>query len=382
MNTNRERKVYEELGVRPLINASSNMTILGGSRLSPGVQAAMEAANRYYVDMHELVKQTGRIIAERLGAESAFITTGCSAAIALAAAACMSGSDPEKIKQLPNTTGMKDEIIIQKAQRYKYDRSLTLFGGNLVEVGTESGTTIEALNAAVTQQTAAIYFVDIEPYGARALPLKVVFDVARERRIPLIVDAASAVYPLERMRSYNEMGAELVCYGAKYFGALNSTGVLSGRRELVKAAFLHSFSSFESGTYQGLGRPLKLDRQEIVAVVAALREWFTMDHEIRIAEQERQGQIVQLALTDLPHVRAEWVFDSKTTYSNVHISLDESALGKTAADVKKALLEGTPKIWVGGNDNHIEVRVSQLFEGEAQIIADRLRELLEVGAVT
>ncbi|MFQ6042738.1 MAG: hypothetical protein ACE5PV_17915, partial [Candidatus Poribacteria bacterium] len=150
-------KLYNDLGVNPVINAlGGNMTLLGGSILSPKVSEAMELANRYYVQMEELLDKTGEIIAGYFGAEAAYVTPGCAAALALGTAACMAGLDNEKIEQLPDVTGIKHEVIIQRGLRYKYDRCLTVPGAKLVEVGDDSGTTPEQIEAAIGPNTVAI----------------------------------------------------------------------------------------------------------------------------------------------------------------------------------------------------------------------------------
>jgi L-seryl-tRNA(Ser) seleniumtransferase len=363
------------LGIKPLINAGGNRTVFGGSRISPSVQAAAEAANEVYVDMKELLQQTGKMIAPLLGAEAAMVTPGCFAAMALGAAACMSGSDPQKIEQLPDTTGMKDEFLIQSCQRYKYDRAMTIFGGKLVEVGDSQGATAAQLRAAMSDKTAGILYLAV---GSRPgeLPIETVLAVAKERGVPVIVDAASEVYPLERLRRYNELGAALVCFGGKYFGSYNGTGLLCGRKDLMDAAFLHSFIGFETSAYRSLGRPLKLDRQEVIATVVALREWLAMDHEERIAELEHKGQLIRQAVAGAAHVATDWLMDERAISSSVCLTLDEQALGKTAAQVSQALRAGDPSIWVANRDNRIYITVKELTEAEAQIVAERLRAIL------
>ena len=133
MSTSNGRQLYGDLGLKPVINASGYQTVIGGSRIGPEIQAAMETANRYFVDMKDLLEKTGVIISDMLGAEAALVTPGYAAALALSTAACMSGSDPEKMEQLPDTTGIKHDILIQKKQRYHYDRCLTIFGAKLVD---------------------------------------------------------------------------------------------------------------------------------------------------------------------------------------------------------------------------------------------------------
>jgi L-seryl-tRNA(Ser) seleniumtransferase len=375
MSDNTGRQIYEELGVKPVINAAGNMTLLGGSRPSAKVLEAMEQANRYFADMEELLKRTGAIIAEMLGAEAAMVTPGCAAAIALSSAACMSGSDSQKIERLPDTTGMKNEILIQARQRYKYDRCLTIFGAKLVEVGDANGATPEQLSAAINANTAAIHYLAV--WGTEGVvPLEEVIRIGKQRGVPVIVDAASVVYPIETFRKYQKMGADLICYGAKYFGALNSTGILCGRKELVDAAFLHSFIGFESSANRSLGRPLKVDRQEVIAVVVALREWLNADHAARFAEHERKAQVIRQAIDGIPHVTVTWAADERGLSSGLRLTLDENALGKTAAQVIQALRDGTPSIWVRGGGNSFHVAVPLLTDEDVQVVAERLRALL------
>lgn len=367
-------RVYQDLGVKPVINAMGFMTVLGGSRPSPQVQAAMTHASRYFVGMEELLKKTGDIIAGILGGEAALVTPGCAAALALSTAACMAGSDSEKIQQLPDTTGMKSEIIIQKSQRYHYDRCLTIFGAKMIEAGNDH-TTANQVEAAITDKTAAIHYV--APGGGEGVvSLDEVLSIAKAHNVPVIIDAASQVYPLEQMRRYPEAGVDLVGYGAKYFGACNSTGVLCGRRDLVDAAFLHSFIGYETRNTRCVGRPLKLDRQEVIAVVAALREWFGMDHEARVAEHMQRAQAIEDALSGIPHITCEAVSDARTLGNGLRVKLDEGALGKTAGQISEALLNGDPSIWLSGGSGSIHISVANLVGDDVQVVSGRLRDLL------
>ena len=329
--SNDSLSVYRDLGVKPVINAMGFMTVYGGSRPSPGVQAAMTHASRYFADMEDLLKKTGNIIADLLGGEAALVTPGCAAALALSSATCMAGDDPDKIQQLPDTTGMKDEIIIQKSQRYHYDRCITVFGAKMIEAGDEH-TTAEQVEATINDKTAAIHYV-APGGGSGVVSLEEVISIAHSHDIPVIVDAASQVYPLDQMRRYPAAGADMIGYGAKYFGACNSTGVLCGRKDLIDAAFVHSFIGYETQLSRSVGRPLKLDRQEIVAVVAALREWFSMDHAARIAEHGWKARAIQDALGDgVPHVTCQPVTDERSLGNGLVVNVDESALGKTASE--------------------------------------------------
>ena len=212
------RALYADMGATPVINALGPRTLLGGSSPHPDIIAAMELAGRYYVDMDAFLASTGRIVADLLGAEAALITPGCAAALVLGTAACITGSDPEKMARLPDTTGMPNQVVIQKAQRYKYDRMVRLPGVTLVEAGTEQGTTADELAAAIGPQTAALLYPAIDNEAA-LVPLDAAIDIAHARDVPVFVDAAFRVYPLDGLTQYIAAGADLVGYGAKYVGA-------------------------------------------------------------------------------------------------------------------------------------------------------------------
>ena len=368
------QRLYAEMGAVPVINAIGNLTMLGGSSPSPAVQEAMQLAGRYYVDMDEFFCSTGAIIAGMLECEAALVTPGCAAALVLGTAACMTGADPEKMGRLPDATGMKREVVIQAAQRYKYDRVIRLPGARIVEAGTDSGTTPEELKAALGPETAALLY-PATGASENLVSLPVAIEIAHQYDIPVIVDAAYRVYPLDGLKQYAAWGADLVGYGAKYFGAPNSSGLLCGREDLVQAARLQNFASFEKKGLPGMGRPLKIDRQEIVAVVVALREWLEMDHEGRIEAADQRGRNLQLDLAGLPHVKlSPRAPDAQVTGFAVHV--DEVALGYTAETISAALRQGSPSIWVEAHDAALHLSMFTVVDGDEYIIAERLRAII------
>lgn len=373
MSDESSREIYEELGVRPVINVTGgNRTLLGGSILSTKVSRAMQVANRYYVDMKELLDRTGEIIAELLGCEAAHVTPGCCAALALGTAACIAGDDPGMIERLPDVAGVRHEVITQKGLRNKYDRCVTVSGATLVEVGEESGTSPEQIEAAIGDKTAAIHY--LAPGGREGVvPLQQVIAIGRRHQVPIIVDAAGQVYPVENLSKYTAMGADLVGYGAKYFGGPNSTGILCGRKDLVEAAALHGFIGFESTTHRSFGRPMKLDRQEIIAVVVALREWLTMDHQARFLTYERRVANLQRELEGVPGIQ---VVPEGSPVTGLLVRVDEKAFGRTIADIAEALRESDPSIWVRSRDDAITLSVETIVDGDELVIADRFRRLL------
>jgi len=269
---------------------------------------------------------------------------------------------------------MKNEIIIQKVLRVKYDRCVTVPGARLIEVGDEAGTTPQQIEAAIGPKTAAIHY--LAPGRPGAVPLEEVLKIAKRHGVPVIVDAAGQVYPPENLKRYVAMGADLVCYGAKYFMAPNSSGLLVGRKDLVEAAALQGFISFETNNLRVIGRPMKLDRQEIVAVIVALREWMTMDHQARLAAIDKRVRRILEELKGIPGLTATPQPEGPGPASGVLVTLDQQRLKKTAAEVVKALRDGDPCVRVGLQDGRIWMRALTLVEGDEKIIGERFRAVL------
>src|SRR5438876_8791621 len=219
MLTSTPTNAYETLGITPVINARGNNTMLGGSTPSPRVRRAMQDVERYYVDMQQLLERSGQVIAGLLHAEAAYVTPGAAAALALGSAACMTGNDPDKIARLPDTTGMANTILIQAGHHYHYQRAVTVPGGRLVEVGDPNGTSAAQLKAALGQNVAAVLFPAHLDGRPGTLSLAEVISITHESGVPVLVDAAGRVYPLDKFRSYARDGADLVAFGAKYLRA-------------------------------------------------------------------------------------------------------------------------------------------------------------------
>ena len=376
MATGSGTSVYSRLGVRPIINAQGNRTVLGGSATTPAVAAAMEEANHTYVEMRELLEKSGEFIAEMLGVEAAYVTSGCSAALALSAAACMTGRDPDKIAQLPDTTGMRNEVILQKPQQYSYDRSYTVPGAKLVRAGDDDGCTAEQLESAIGPNTAALAYLIRAGEDDSVTPLEQVVEMAHSRGLPVIADAAARIYPLEYFRR-NAQSADLVCFGAKYIGAPQSAGYVCGKKELVDAVVDHGFIGFQTGGGRAFGRPMKLDKQEIIGVVTAIEQWFTMNHEDRLIGYEETLTTVQRELAGTPGVESKLEQVDQYFGVTLNVTFDAEALGKTAQDVAAELDAGTPRIAVSApDDGTIAVNAHALKEGEELIVAEHLRMAL------
>jgi L-seryl-tRNA(Ser) seleniumtransferase len=254
---------------------------------------------------------------------------------------------------------------------------MTIPGGRLVEIGSDEQTTVDDLEAAIGPQTAAIHYLAPGDRSPGALPLETVIDVGHSNRVPIVVDAAGQVYPTDLLSRYVKMGADLVAYGAKYFGSVNSSGILTGNEELVGIARSHSFVGFEASPIRSFGRPMKMDRQEVVAVYGALRAWLTMNHEDRFAAYEARVSTLRSGLSGLGGVSLVDLADDGPL-EGLTVIVDPDIVGKTGADVVEDLRNGTPSIWVREFDSgdRFGIRLLTLTEGAEEIVIDRLREIL------
>ena len=380
MTIGNQGDIYSELGITPIINAIGSVTMLGGSTPIPEVTIAMERAGESYIPLIELEEKAGAVVADMIDVPAAYITSGAGSALTLAAAAVMAGDDDNLIQQLPDTTGMKNEILIQKRQRYWYDRCLEASGARLVNFGTDDETTREDLFNAITENTAAVHFymVEQEP-DSKALSLEETIEIAHEKGVPVLVDAAGQIYPLDLFGKYVRMGADFQCIAAKYMGASQSTGLALGTEEMIRKISKQSFVGYEGRRIRGIGRPHKVDRQEMVGVVAAVRHWMTINHEERLASiEKRSGSIIKI-LTGIDGVQVS-MMDNIIGHQpfGVQLRIDEKITGLSLQDIVDELKAGTPSIWtrVREDEDFISLHIFGLKEGEEEIVGSRIAELL------
>ena len=371
--------IYKELGATPVINATGSVTMLGGSTPAPEVKEAMERAEGAYIPLMELEEKAGAAIANMVNVPAAYITSGAGSALTLATAACMAGDDDAKIQQLPDTTGMKNEVLIQERQRYWYDRCLELAGAKLVMFGNAEGTTRKDLEDAIGPNTAAVHYYAVaqEP-DRQALSLEDTIEIAHDKGVPVLVDAAGQIYPLDLFGSYERMGADFQCTAAKYMSSPQSTGLAFGSEDMIRKLALQSFVSYEGRRIRGVGRPQKVDRQEMVGAVAAVRRWMTMNHEERLAETETKCRNMLDPLQGIPGVTVELLNNiiGHQPYG-VTLEVDSSVTGISAHDVVDLLKAGDPPIWtrVREGDTGIVLHAFGLNEGEDKIVGQRIAAL-------
>lgn len=371
--------IYKELGATPVINATGSVTMLGGSTPAPEVKEAMERAEGAYIPLMELEEKAGAAIANMVNVPAAYITSGAGSALTLATAACMAGDDDAKIQQLPDTTGMKNEVLIQERQRYWYDRCLELAGAKLVMFGNAEGTTRKDLEDAIGPNTAAVhYYAVAQELDRQALSLEDTIEIAHDKGVPVLVDAAGQIYPLDLFGSYVRMGADFQCTAAKYMSSPQSTGLAFGSEDMIRKLALQSFVSYEGRRIRGVGRPQKVDRQEMVGAVAAVRRWMTMNHEERLAETETKCRNMLDPLQGIPGVTVE-LLDNIIGHQpyGVTLEVDSSVTGISAHDVVDLLKAGDPPIWtrVREGDTGIVLHAFGLNEGEDKIVGQRIAAL-------
>ena len=372
--------IYKELGATPIINAIGSVTMLGGSTPIPEVREAMALAGDSYIPLMELEEKAGSAVAEMIGIPAAYITSGAGSALTLAAAAVMAGDNDELIEQLPDTTGMKNQILIQKRQRYWYDRCLEASGAKLVEFGSDEGTTPQDLETAINENTAAVHFYMVEQdHDPNGLTLEETIRIAHQNNLPVLVDAAGQIYPLDLFGKYVKMGADFQCIAAKYMGASQSTGLALGTEDMIRKISKQSFVGYEGRRVRGIGRPHKVDRQEMVGVVAAVRNWMTINHEERLIEIETRSQRVIDILSNTPTLTLGMINNIIGHQPfGVELRLDEEKAGMTLQEVVDTLKKGDPPIWtrVREGDDYIAIHMFGLKIGEEELVAERISELL------
>ncbi|HWQ57236.1 MAG TPA: hypothetical protein VN442_26355 [Bryobacteraceae bacterium] len=363
------RDYFKELGIRPFINAAGTYTTLTASLMHPEVLDAINYSSKVFVNLNEVHDAAGKRIASLVGCEAAVVTSGAAAALTLGTAACMTGANQEFIRRLPDTTGMKTEVIIQKSHRYGYDHAVRNCGIRFVEVETR-----EELERAINPNTVMmLYFNAAEPQGKIAAAEFA--ELGRKHKVPTFNDAAADVPPTEHLSSYIKMGFDLVTFsGGKGLRGPQSAGLLLGRADLIQAARLNGSPNSDS-----IGRGMKVNKEEILGMMVAVEVYTKRDAAAEWREWEKRVKTVADAVSSVPSVKTEsFVPQIANAVPHLRVMWDESALKITSAEATKRLREGEPGIELRpGAKQSLEVAVWMMQPGEAQVVGRRIREVLK-----
>lgn len=376
------QNVYQRLGVKTVINCRGTWTYLSGSLEFPEVRQAQLEAAQYFVNMLELQRAVGRRLSELTGAESGIVTSGAAGAMAAAAAGCIAGTDDKLIWQLPDTTGLKHEVIMVGG-RSAFDSAIRLTGAKLVLVYST-----EELANAINENTAMIYTTDL---GEK---LQQVLGIAKSRNIPLLLDDAAGIPPAENAKQYARMGIDLYCFsGGKGLSGPQCSGLLLGRRDLIEAALLNC-----NPREGAICRPMKVGKEEVIGCLTALETWLKMDEKKLYAEWNGRVDRIRKLVETVPGTKTDiYIPADGNRYPTLKISWDQQAWGYSLADCVQDLRAGDPVIEVLGTDNpslvtavregnpnpkerkqpnHIELVSMTIKPGEEIIVGQRLRAIL------
>jgi L-seryl-tRNA(Ser) seleniumtransferase len=362
----RGRDYFRELGVRPFINAAGTYTAMTASLMPAEVMDAIEYASRHYVMLDELQDRAGERIASLLKCEAAMVTSGAASALTLGTAAVLTGTDRQNIVDLPDLARMKSEVIIQKSHRFGYDHAVRNCGVRLVEVETR-----EDIERAVSARTAMMLFYNNNNREGQIQDEEFV-RIGKKHGVPTFNDAAADVPPVENLWKYTALGFDLVTFsGGKGIRGPQSAGLLLGRRDLIAAARLNAPPNGNT-----VGRGMKVNKEEIVGMLAALELYLEKDHAREAREFEKRADVIRNAAMAVAGVKAEvFVPEVANHVPHVRISWDTSR-GITPADAVRALRDGEPSIGTRSEGNGLVVGVWMLRPGEERVVARRLRDVL------
>jgi D-glucosaminate-6-phosphate ammonia-lyase len=366
-----KRDYFKELGIRPFINAAGTYTTLTASLMQPEVVQAIDYASKQFVHLIDLHDAVGKRIASLIGCEAAMVTAGAASALTLGTAACMTGTNQDFIRRLPDSTGMKTEVIIQKSHRYGYDHAIRNCGIRFVEVETR-----EELERAINDRTVMMLFLnENEPVGK--IKAAEFAELGKKHSIPTFTDAAADVPPVDHLSRYTKMGFDLVTFsGGKGLRGPQSAGLLLGRQDLIAAARLNGPPNSDT-----IGRGMKVNKEEYLGMMVAIELYVKMDHAAEWREFEKRVKVIADSVGPVHGVKTEtFIPEIANAVPHLRITWDPGAVTITAAEAVMRLREGEPSIELRpGAKDGLEVAVWMLQPGEAQIVAKRIREVLKSG---
>ena len=366
--------LYQRLGISPVINAASSITRLGGTRTRPETLELMAQAARVMVNIDDLNRAAGREVARLVGAEAGFVCSGAAGGLLLQAAACIAGNDPVKMRQLPNTDGLKNEIVIHTMHRFPYDQAYRAAGAKMVEFGDYLYSHPWQLEGAINERTAAVAYLCSPFSSERVMPLERVCEIAHAHDLPVIVDAASMLPPRENLYRYLRAGADMVVHsGGKGVRGPQGSGILVGRGDLIEAATL------QASPAQFLGRGMKVAKEEIIGLVASLAAFVEEDEEAEMKAYRALVQPVVDALVELPGLSVTLEHDKENyLIPCAVIRFTDDWRGPSRDTVAAAMEQGDPQVYLHqlGGPRQLAVDPLNLTEEEVEIVIRRLREEL------
>jgi uncharacterized pyridoxal phosphate-dependent enzyme len=361
------KEYFRDLGVRPFINAAGTYTAMTASLMPPEVMDAINYASKHYVMLDELHDKVGERLASLLHCEAAMVTSGAASALTLGTAGVLTGRDQKKIVDLPDLTSMKSEVIIQKSHRFGYDHAVRNCGVKMIEVETR-----EDFERAVNPKTAmALFYNNNNPEGQ--IKDEEFVQLGKKHGVPTFNDAAADVPPVENLWKYTKMGFDLVTFsGGKGMRGPQSAGLLLGRKDLIAAARLNAPPNGNT-----VGRGLKVNKEEMLGLLAAIELYLDKDHEKEQREFQKRAETIQAAAAAVAGVKTEIFVPAVANHvPHLRVSWDPSR-GQTAAAVVKALKDGEPSIGTRHEGDSLVIGVWMMRQGEDKIVARRLREVLE-----
>jgi L-seryl-tRNA(Ser) seleniumtransferase len=361
---------YVALGIRPMINATGNVTVFGGSVMPAEVVAAWIDASKDFVNILDLHNKVGQRIAGLIGVEAALVTTGAAGAMLLATAAVVTLPDLSRIPRLPDTRGLRNEVILQKSHHSGYDSQLRAIGTTLIDVET-----VADIDRVVGPNSALMFFMNATDGTITRADW---IAAARRHQIPTLLDASADIPPVERLSEYNRMGFDLVAIsGGKAIRGPNDTGLLLGRKDLIETAKLNANPYAPT-----IGRMMKVGKEDMMALLAAIDRFVTLDHQAEWHEMERRITVIEQALQHVSTVEFERIVPVTSNHQpHVIVSWNETRIKITPQEVTAALAASDPAILLGRvagtGSKGILIAVHCLHFGEEKIMADRLNAILE-----
>ena len=365
------RNVYSELGLRPVLNFQGPVTTVGASKMWPEIQGIMADAAKEFAVLEEVKDAVGARLAKLCGTEAALVTSGTAGAIALGTYACLTGMDTAKVRRLPDLTGMKTEVIIQKPHRNGYDHAVRSAGVKIVEVDSR-----DSFVNALGPQTAMIYYLG----GTRGdwawetpVGLEDTVALAKKAGVPVLIDAANLMPSWDNIPRVAATGVDMVAFsGGKHVRGPQSTGVLAGRKDLLAAAWLNSSPHSDSQ-----GRGMKVNKEEMIGLLAALERYAKIDFVALDREYERQCSYVMTEMKKAGLSVEKMRFERGRKVHRAIINWDEAKRGMTSKEVLKRLLEGEPRIAAlpGPEGKGLEFTFLMNDPGEEKMVVARMREI-------